>query len=118
MKLLFYLLVLSLVCTVCLAQQNPAVGKWNCTSDDGHGGVHDWTLTINETEGKLSGSIFEADTNMALINPRLDGKTLTFRTLVNPNCTILFEINIDGKKMEGRFSCPEVSGTMKGTRQS
>ena len=117
MKSFFCVLLFILACAVCHAQ-NPAVGRWDCTSDDGHGGVHDWTLTINETDGKLSGSLVESDMEMPLITPKLEGKTLSFRTFVNPNCTILFEVTIEGKKFDGKFSCPEVSGTLKGAKQS
>jgi len=117
MKSFFWLLLFALTWVVCQAQ-NPAVGKWKCTSDDGHGGVHDWTLMINETDGKLTGSLVQAETEMPLISPKLDGKTLRFRTFVNPNCTILFEVTIEGKKFDGKFSCPEVSGTLKGSKQS
>ncbi len=117
MKSFFCIVLLMLACAVCQGQ-NPAVGKWDCTSDDGHGGVHDWTLTINEVDGKLSGSIIEAETEMPLITPKFEGKMLTFRTFVNPNCTILFEVTIDGNKFNGKFSCPEVSGTLKGSKQT
>jgi hypothetical protein len=116
MKSFFCVVLFALACAVCQAQ-NPAVGKWDCTSDDGHGGVHDWTLTIKETEGKLSGSLVEAETEMPLITPKLDGKTLSFRTFINPNCTVLFEVTIEGKKFDGKFFCPEVTGTLKGAKQ-
>jgi hypothetical protein len=28
------------------------------------------------------------------------------------------KVKLEGKKFEGKFACPEVSGTMKGTKQS
>lgn len=108
----------ALFCTLCVAQQNSAVGKWECVSDDGHGVVRQWTLTVNEAHGKLSGNIISDELTMPLLDPKLDGKALSFKTFVNPNCTILFEVNVDGKKLEGKFACPEVSGTLKGTRTS
>jgi hypothetical protein len=32
--------------------------------------------------------------------------------------TVETKVKLEGKKFEGKFACPEVSGTMKGTKQS
>jgi hypothetical protein len=40
-----------------------------------------------------------------------------FKTFVNPNCTISFQVTIKENSLEGTFSCPEASGTLKGFRQ-
>jgi hypothetical protein len=112
-----FLTLVVLGCALCFAADNPAVGKWNCTSDDGHGAFLTWSLLISESGGKLSGSIQMSDI-MPLIDPKLEGKTLTFKTIVNPNCTINYNVTIEGPEFEGTFECPEVSGTLKGTKQS
>lgn len=119
MKNTFYscLLLALLCCSVCLASDDPATGKWDCVSDDGHGAVLHWTLLINDTQGKLSGSFMNEQDSMPLINPHFDGKLLTFKTFINPNCTLLFSVSIDGNKLKGDFKCPEVSGTLTGTKQ-
>jgi hypothetical protein len=54
---------------------------------------------------------------MPLIDPALDGKMLTFKTFVNPTCTVSYNVKIEGDKFEGTFACPEASGTLKGSKQ-
>jgi hypothetical protein len=84
---------------ICLAIANPAIGKWNCVSDDGHGAIRHWKLNIDEMKGKLAGSItgLEEGESMPLIDPKFDGSLLTFKTFVNPKCTIAFIVKVDGK---------------------
>jgi hypothetical protein len=118
MKKIFAAVLCVLISLSCFAQQNSAVGSWTCTSDDLHGAVIHWTLNVTQSGTKLAGNIVNDDVNMPLIDPRFDGKALSFRTFVNPNCTILFEVTIDGKQLEGKFSCPEVNGTIKGLKSA
>jgi hypothetical protein len=115
--LIVFLGTIFLGAALCLAAENPAVGTWDCTSDDGHGAVLSWTLVINDTSGKLSGSLQMTDV-MPLLDPKLEGQTLTFKTFVNPSCTISFKTRIEGRNLSGTFACPEVSGTFKGVRKS
>ena len=116
MKRIFRFLFLLSLGLLCQAQ-NPAVGTWSCQSDDGHGAVKQWTLTLNGSGGKLSGNIVHEDLTMPLIEPTLEGAKLSFKTFINPNCTILWDLTISGRKLDGKFACPEVSGTMTGTRK-
>jgi hypothetical protein len=117
-RFVFLLLaVVVLTCVTCVAADNGAVGKWNCVSDDGHGAVLNWLLQVNESGGKLSGALEEAGATMPLIDPVLDGKSFTFKTFINKNCTVKYEVKIEGNKFEGTFECPEVSGTLKGVKQ-
>jgi hypothetical protein len=121
MKRAQYLCILMIVAgsVMCLAA-NPAVGKWECVSDDGHGAIRHWTLVIADTHNKLGGAIvgLEEGESMQLINPKVDGQLLSFKTFVNPNCTIAFNLKLDGNKLDGKFECPEVSGTLTGTKKS
>jgi hypothetical protein len=73
-----------------------------------------------ETKGNLAGAItgLEEDESMPLINPKFDGNLLSFKTFVNPTCTITFNMKVEGKKLDGNFECPEVSGTITGTRKT
>jgi hypothetical protein len=104
---------------MCLAA-NPAVGKWECVSDDGHGAIRHWTLVIADAHNKLGGAIvgLEEGESMRLIDLKVDGQRLSFKTFVNPNCTIAFNLRLDGNKLDGKFECPEVSGTLTGTKKS
>ena len=110
-------LVLLFCGVLCVAAGNPAVGKWNCVSDDGHGAVYNVSVILNDKQGALSGSLIGNEETIPLIDPKLDGDLLTFKVFINENCTLLFRAKVAGNKLDGTFSCPEVSGTLKGTKQ-
>jgi hypothetical protein len=102
----------------CWAADNLAVGKWDCVSKAETGPEQTWTLSIKEDAGKLSGTLKDWQGEIPLVDPKLEGNTLTFKIDVNPNCQAGFKATIEGNKLDGKFSCPEASGTLKGTRQS
>jgi len=120
MKHAQYLCILMMLAgsVMCLAA-NPAVGKWECVSDDGHGAIRHWTLVVADAHNKLGGAIvgLEEGESMRLIDLKVDGQLLSFKTFVNPNCTIAFNLKLDGSKLDGKFECPEVSGTLTGTKK-
>ncbi len=102
---------------LCWAADNPVVGKWDAISNDGSGEELKWTLTVNETEGKLSGMLSGGPGDVPLVDPKLEGNAFTFKISINSNCLAEFKLKVEGKKLEGTFSCPEVSGTFKGTKK-
>ncbi len=103
----------------CWAADHPLVGKWDCTSDDGSGQERNWTLMVKEDGGKLSGSLLgTAGEIIPLIEPALEGSMFTFKMEVNANCMVAAKVKVEGNKFEGKFACPEVSGTLKGSRKS
>ncbi len=105
-------------CIAAVASENPAVGKWACVSDDGHGTVLRQTLVLNDSNGVISGSIITAEEGpIPLIDPKVERDRVTFKVFINPNCTLLFNLQVEGKKLNGDFKCPEVSGTLTGTKQ-
>jgi hypothetical protein len=103
---------------VCLAADNLIAGKWDCVSDDGSGQKTNSTLVVAEDGGKLSGTLNVSGADIPLVDPKLDGNTFTFKLVINSNCTVETKVTIDGNKFEGKFSCPEASGIIKGTKQS
>ncbi len=109
--------ILAVFLTVCWASNDSVVGKWACTSDDGAGGKLDWTLVIRQEGGKLAGSMTGDTGDLQLIEPKLEGNIFTFKLHINDNCTVETKLKVDGNKFDGNFACPEVSGTMKGTKQ-
>ena len=112
------LLATSLACVAAAAADSPIVGTW-------HGklfGQPAVTLTLRDAGGNLSGSIvfyllrndgsgFKADANSArppteLVNPKFDGKTLTFEvshrqahppSTLNDTEPVKFEMELTGK---------------------
>jgi len=102
----------------CLAADNPVVGKWDCISSAEGGEEQAWTLVVSEDGDKLSASLLGAHGEIPLIDPKLEGNTFTFKVYVNANCTAEAKLQVEGKKLEGAFACPEARGTFKGTKQS
>lgn len=122
MRRVWYLfLLMSFVgCIVCFAAENPAIGKWDCVSDDGHGAIRNWVLVVGEFQGKLNGSFVsvEEGESLPLIDPAFKDDLLTYKAFVNSNCTLSFKLKIYDKKLDGTFECPEVSGTMTGAKNT
>jgi hypothetical protein len=100
-----------------LAGDNPIVGKWAVTSDDGHGAILTWALVVKEEGGKLAGSMSGDNGELQLLEPKLEGNIFTFKAYINNNCTLETKLKIEGNRFEGKFACPEVSGTMTGTKE-
>jgi hypothetical protein len=99
---------------------NPIVGEWHCTSDDGSGQKLAWTLVVRQDGEKLSGSLIggpDRTGEIPLVDPKLEGDTFTFKIEVNAGCAVEARLKIDGRKLEGPFGCAEASGTLKGTKQ-
>lgn len=112
------LLTVVLCCFACWAADNPAVGKWDTKSDDGSGHEQTWTLVVKEDGSKLSGALVGDVGEIPLVDPKLDGNTFTFKFVINAQCTVEAKLKIEGNKFDGKFACPEASGTLKGTKQS
>jgi hypothetical protein len=115
-RTLLFCAVALMVCVSLWASDKNVTGKWNCVSDDGHGAVLHWVLTIRESEGRLEGELAGDMDPLPLIEPRFDGTVLQFKTFVNPNCTVAYHLTVTGDTMQGTFACPEASGTIKGSR--
>lgn len=77
-------------------------------------------MVVGENRGKLSGSFVSVEEGEALplIDPALNDQMLTFKAFVNPNCTLSFKLKVKDKSLDGTFECPEVSGTLKATKNT
>lgn len=51
-----------------------------------------------------------------LLELRFAHKRLTFKFVINPNCTVAFDIKAEGASQMGTPVCPEGSGTFKEPR--
>jgi hypothetical protein len=111
------LAVLSIGLALCWAADNPAVGKWDCTATDDAGQASNWTLVVKEDDGKLSGTLSGDPGEFDLADLKVDGNSFTFKVVVN-DATYTVETTIDGNKLEGKYTGPEASGTIKATKQS
>jgi hypothetical protein len=109
-----------LVSGACRAAGNPALGKWDCTSTDSKGTKVDWALEVTADGDKLSATVtFPGSSPVPLIDPRLDGSTLTFKLQVNETEIVSLKGAIDGKKIEGTFEGHDSGkGTFVGVKAS
>jgi hypothetical protein len=115
--LTLFLIVLILGFGLCRAADSPVVGTWDCVSTDDAGQNSNWTLVVKEDDGKLSGTLSGDPGEFAIVDPRLDGKTFTFKVVVN-DATYSVETTLDGAKFEGKYKGPEASGTLKGSKHA
>jgi hypothetical protein len=101
--------------TLCVAADNPAVGKWSCVSTDARGTEVAWTLVVTQEAGKLSGSItiLQTGDQVAILGPALNGNVFTFKIPINAEEIVELSGRIEGSKIEGsstaRIPAPERS---------
>jgi hypothetical protein len=110
-------LIAALACAAVWAGGNPAVGKWNCSSVGENGAKLNWTLAVTEEAGQLAAVVTLDGTDMPLLDPRVEGHTLTFKLRVNEHEVVSFELHIEGDKLIGRFEGQDSGkATIMGTR--
>ncbi len=115
--LILILTVLLFGLALCWADDSAIVGKWDCSATDEAGQQSNWTLVVNSDGGKLSGTLSGDPGEFALVDPKLDGNTFSFKVIVN-DVTYTTELTLDGKTMSGKYHGAEASGTIKATKQS
>jgi hypothetical protein len=101
-------------CVLALAATNPAIGVWQVVST----GAEDlnWTLTVKEEGGKLTGTLAGDVGEFGLVDPKVEGDAFTFKIVVNED-TYAVETKVYGNKLVGTYKGPDMSGSVKGTRQ-
>jgi len=112
-----FLTILLFSFATCWAADNPMVGKWDCVGTDDAGQASNWTLTVKDDGGKLTGTLSGDMGEFELVDAKLDGDAFTFKVVVQ-DATYLIESKIDGKKLDGKYKGPEAGGTLKGTKAS
>lgn len=119
MKSFACLLTLALLagCAGMMAAEKSVVGTWKCVSDTPDGDEVRWTLTITEQGGKLAGTAAGEPGEFPLIDPKLEGDTLTFRVAVEGE-TYTIEAKVSGTQLEGSWKGRDGHGFLKGTKQS
>lgn len=106
---------LLICCGSVRAAENPVVGTWKVVSFGAEG--LNWTMTVKEQGGKLSGTLVGTLGEFPLIDPKLEGNTFTFKVSVDEK-TYSGEGRISGKSIQGAYKGPDDEGTFKGDKQS
>ena len=98
-----------------VAANNPAVGTWKLVSSNGE--EYQWTMTVKEEDGKLSGTLAGDPGEFPLVDPKVDGDKFTFKVTVGDN-EYTVETKITGDKLEGTYKGADSQGTVKATKQT
>ena len=116
--LLLFLTILLLASLPAWATDNSAVvGQWDVVSTDDAGQTANWTLTVKEDSGKLSGTLSGDPGEFPIVDAKLDGNSFSFKVVVNET-TYTTEGTIDGNKFDGKYKGPEGGGSVKGTKKT
>jgi hypothetical protein len=115
--LTLFLTVLLFASVAAWAADNPVVGTWDVVSTDDSGQPTNWTLTVKDDGGKLSGTLSGDMGELAIVDAKLDGNMFSFKVVVN-EASYVTEGTVDGKKFDGKFKGPEAAGTVKGTKRT
>lgn len=113
-----FLTILLFASVAAWAADNAAVvGTWDVVGTDDAGQSQNWTLTVKDDGGKLSGTLSGDMGEFTLVDAKLDGNAFTFKVVVNES-TYTTEGTVDGNKFEGKYKGPESAGTLKGTKKT
>ena len=116
--LTLFLTILLFASVAAWAADNAAVvGQWDVVSTSDDGTPMNWTLTVKDDGGKLSGTLSGDAGEIPLVEAKLEGNTFTFKVVVN-EATYTTEGTIDGGKFDGKYKGPDGAGTVKGTKHT
>ena len=102
---------------LCWAADSPVIGTWDAVSTDDAGQTSNWTLTIKDDGGKLTGTLSGDPGEFPISEAKLDGNSFSFKVIVNES-TYSVETTLDGNKFDGKYKGPDGGGTLKGTKHS
>jgi hypothetical protein len=117
MRLLLTLSLILVLAAALAAAEKPVVGSWQCVSDSPDGEQYRWTVTVKETDGKLSGIISGAPGEYPMVDPQFDNGVFTFKVQIEGQ-TYTIEAKISGDKLDGVWKGATSQGVIKGTKQS
>jgi len=95
----------------------PPLGTWECTSSTPGGDERKWTLTVQESNGKLAGTVGGEDGDSSIEDAKYENGTLTFKVTLDTG-TYQVTLKIDGGKLDGTWTGGGASGTVKGFKKT
>ena len=97
-----------------LAAASAVAGTWDAVSLTPDGDQMHVTLTITESDGKLSATLTDDEGEWRVSNLKFDGKVLSFTVSREGDYNV--SMNLNGDKMEGTWSGQGDSGKVTATR--
>lgn len=120
------LAVMSVLCVLALcvalqakdkASESPLVGTWNCTAQGGENGDVAFTLTFEEAESGLTGSVSAPQGDADLTSVTFKDNKLKIDINTGDDDYVLTAAYADGKLTEGEWSRDgEKKGTWEGKK--
>lgn len=93
-----------------------AAGAWNCVALTPDGEALKFTLKIREEEGRISATMENARGEVPVIDPKLEGSTVSFKVDYDGSRYTL-ALKIEGDKLEGTYAGESATGKVTGARQ-
>lgn len=93
-----------------------AAGVWNCAALTPEGEALKFTLKIREEEGRISATLENARGAAPVIDFKLEGSTVSFKTDYDGSRYTL-TLKIEGDKLEGTYTGEPATGRVTGVRQ-
>jgi hypothetical protein len=107
-------LTLLMLAATGLAAASAVAGTWDAVSLTPDGDEMHVTLTITESDGKLSATLTDDQGEWRVSNLKFDGKVLSFTASREGDYNV--SMNVNGDKMEGTWSGGGDSGKVTATR--
>jgi hypothetical protein len=93
-----------------------AAGVWNCVALTPDGEALKFTLKIREEEGRISATVEDARGAAPVIDPKLEGATVSFKVDYDGS-RYTMALKIEGDKLEGTYTGEPAAGKVTGARQ-
>jgi hypothetical protein len=93
------------------------LGTWECSSSTPGGDERKWTLTVQELDGKLVGTVGGEEGDIPIEDAKFENDTLTFKVTLDTG-TYQVTLKIDGDKLDGSWTGGGISGTVKGSKKA
>ncbi len=113
-SILSAVLLLSLAAPA-LAAGSAVTGSWSCVSVTPDGDEMLSTLTVTEADGKITATLKGDDGEMTVSKVKFENNVLSFTVTHDADYEIT--LNLDGDKMDGKWSGNGISGKISATRQ-
>ena len=117
LKLLPVLLMLLPAASMSLWGASAIAGEWNFFTTAPDGAPLNWSLTVKEEDGKLSGFLSGSQGIIPLVNPKFEGDLFTCSVTVDGG-DYSVELKVTGNTAEGSWKGGADTGKIKASKKS
>lgn len=99
------------------AAERPIVGRWDCVATMPGGGETKWTLTVQEQDGKLTGTAGSEEGDLPITDPKYENDTFSFKVVIDSD-TYEVQVRVTGARFEGSWKGGGQTGSLKGVKKT